>query len=147
MTRVRRVRKPMKAGADYNESFFFDDHYAMSVLYCQETQYSGRLAVPRIVGSDCPPMEEDNGEAHACWKLMLFSRTRCPGKLACADHMNFRSCVSPSEDPDNAEIAQAKRNTLKAVSKPLAQPSRTQRPSFLPIYSSVLCERYRHVRG
>ena len=124
MVHVQRTRKPMQAKADYSQLFFFDEHYALSVLYCQEMRYSGHLAIPRIVGSVCPPMEEDSGEAHARYKLMLFSRTRCPGKLACADPMICRAWMVPSEDPDDLQIAEAMAQALKSQSKPVAQRSR-----------------------
>ena len=65
MMRVRRVRKPTQADADYSQLFFFDEHYLLSILYYQEIQYSAGLAIPRIVGSVCPPLEEDGGEPHA----------------------------------------------------------------------------------
>ena len=44
---------------------------------------------------------------------MLFSRTRCPGKLACADPMIYRSWMIPSEDPDDTVTAEAKAHLLK----------------------------------
>ena len=140
MMRVQRVRKPLGANADYSQLFFFDDHYTIGVLYCQQIQYCTQLAIPRIVGSVCPPMEEDGGEAHARYKLILFSRTRCPGRLACADPMLFRSSIFPSDDPDSTEIAHARLSNLKAVSKALAQGSRTQRRAFLPAWRACRCE-------
>ena len=85
MMRVRRVRKPFRCDADYTQLFFFDKHYALSLLYCQQIQYSGQLAIPRMVGSLCPTEEENDGEAHAAYKLMLFSRMRCPGPGGCVD--------------------------------------------------------------
>ena len=90
MMRVQRVRKPSQADADYSQLFFFDEHYPLSVLYCQEIQLSCKLALPRLVGSACPHEEEEGGEAHAKHKLMLFSCLRCPGKLACSDPMLCR---------------------------------------------------------
>ena len=65
MMRVQRVRKPTQADADYSQLFFFDEHYPLSVLYCQKIGYSAQVAIPRIVGSVCPPLEEDGGEPHA----------------------------------------------------------------------------------
>ena len=95
MMRVQRVRKPLHANADYKTFFFFDAHYTLSMLYCQEIRYMGTLAVPRLVGSVCPSQDEDEGEAHAAYKLMLFSRTRCPGTGACGDPTSFRSLLLP----------------------------------------------------
>ena len=79
MMRVRRVRKPVRASADYTELLFFDAHYALSALCCQQLGYANRVAIPRLVGSMCPPERENEGEPHAAYKLMLFSRSRCPG--------------------------------------------------------------------
>ena len=46
MMRVRRVRKPTQADADYSQLFFFDEHYPMSVLYCQKTVSYTHLTLP-----------------------------------------------------------------------------------------------------
>ena len=54
MMRVRRTRKPYAADASYSELFFFDEHYTLSALYCQEVEYSFTTAIPRIVGTVCP---------------------------------------------------------------------------------------------
>ena len=141
MMYVQRVRKPTASNADYRQLFFFDEHYALSLLYCQQIRYCSRLAIPRIVGSVCPPMEEDNGEAHALYKLMLFSRTRCPGKLACADPMNFRSWMVPSDEPDRPQIEEAIAQSLKSRSKPIAQPlHETQKPKFSSSWKACRCE-------
>ena len=59
MMRVRRARKPSEANAKYTELFFFDAHYALSKLYCQEIRYGGTVAVPRVVGSICPSQDEE----------------------------------------------------------------------------------------
>jgi hypothetical protein len=99
MMRVRRVRKPAWASADYTELFFFDAHYALSVLYGQQLGYANRVAIPRVVGSMCPPERENEGEPHVAYKLMLFSRSRCPGPGACADPWVFRPLLLPSEKP------------------------------------------------
>ena len=101
MMRVRRRRKPVQANADHTELFFFDKHYALSTLYCQEIRYAASCAIPRLVGSVCPPKEEDGGEPHAAYKLMLFSRARCSGASHCADPLIFRSLVLPSDKPDD----------------------------------------------
>ena len=119
--RVQRVHKPTQADADYSQLFFFDSHYPLPILYCQELRYCGRLAIPRIVGSACPPLEEDGGEPHARYKLMLFSRTRCPGKLGCADPMLCRASLVPSDAPDDPKIAEAKAKVLKSETRPSAQ--------------------------
>ena len=151
MMRVRRVRKPLQADANYSELFFFDEHYPMSTLYCQRIQYSGQLAIPRIVGSVCPPLEEDGGEPHARYKLMLFSRTRCPGKLGCADPTLCRASLVPSDAPDMPTIAEAKAIILKSETKPSAQSSSNRKttdhghalveaPKFLPSWKACRCE-------
>ena len=36
MMRVQRVRKPTQADADYSQLFFSDEHYPLSILYCQD---------------------------------------------------------------------------------------------------------------
>ena len=95
--RVRRSRKTLAADASYSELFFFDEHYALSALYCQEVKYSFTTAIPRIVGSVCPQQEEDRGEPHAAYKFMLFSRARCPGPNHCADPFAFRSLLHHRE--------------------------------------------------
>jgi hypothetical protein len=105
MMRVQRARKPTAANADCSQYFLFDKHYALSALYCQEMRYCTNTVIPRLVGSVCPQEEEDNGEPHAAYKLMLFSRARCPGEGHCADPLIFRSLVMPSDKPDNDEIA------------------------------------------
>ena len=151
MMRVQRVRKPTSATADYSELFFFDAHYPLSILYCQEIQYCRSLAIPRIVGSVCPPLEEDGGEPHARYKLMLFSRTRCPGRLGCADPMICRASLLPSDAPDNPKIAEAKARMLKSEAKPSAPSSSSkqtpnqehalvQAPKFLPCWKACKCE-------
>ena len=108
MIRVRRDRKPRLANADYSEYFFFDKHYSLSVLYCQKIIYSGTVAIPRLVGAVCPPEEEDDGELHAAHKLTLFSRARCLGPDHCADPLNFRSLLLPSDKPHNAKTKREK---------------------------------------
>ena len=40
MMRVQRARKPSEPGADYSQYFFFDTHYSLSALYCQELRYN-----------------------------------------------------------------------------------------------------------
>ena len=107
MMRVIRRRKPLEPNADHSELFFFDKHYALSLLYCQEIRYTASCAIPRVVGSVCPP-EEDGGEPHAAYKLMLFSRARCSGPNHCADPLVFRGLVIPSDTPDKKKIATAK---------------------------------------
>ena len=121
MMRVQRVRKPRHPSASYVELFFFDAHYALSTLYCQQVEYSGACAVPRTIGSVCPPQDEDEGEAHAAYKLMLLSRTRCPGPGACADPTVFRSLLLPSDNPDGQQRLAAK-------------------PRFLPCWRACKCE-------
>ena len=121
MMRVQRVRKPMNSSESYLELFFFDAHYALSTLYCQKTDYHGTCAVPRTIGSVCPPQDEDEGGAHAAYKLMLFSRTRCPGPGACADATSFRSLLLPSDNPDGQQRLAAK-------------------PRFLPCWRACKCE-------
>ena len=121
MMRVQRVRKPVRASASYVELFFFDAHYALSTLYCQMVAYNRPCVVPRTIGSLCPPQDEDEGEAHAAYKLMLFSRTRCPGPGACADSTLFRSLLLPSDNPDGKQRLAAK-------------------PRFLPCWRACRCE-------
>ncbi len=60
MMLVQRVRKPLSPDAKYTELILFDDRYAMATLYCQQL-----CAVPRLVGSVCPQLHEDDGEGHA----------------------------------------------------------------------------------
>jgi hypothetical protein len=91
MMRVRRVRKPAWASADYTECFFFDAHYALSALYCQQLEYANRDAIPRAVGSMCLPERENEGESHATYKLKFFSRSRCPGPGACGSVVDLES--------------------------------------------------------
>ena len=100
MMRVRRARKPYKTDADCSQLCLFDVHCPLSVLYCQEIRYHFTAAIPRMVGSQCPDPEEDAGEPHAAYKLMLFSRTRCIGTGHCADPLMFRSHLLPSDKPD-----------------------------------------------
>ena len=121
MMRVQRARKPTAANADCSQYFLFDKHYALSALYCQEMRYCTNTVIPRLVGSVCPQEEEDNGEPHAAYKLMLFSRARCPGEGHCADPLIFRSLVMPSDKPDNDEIA-------------------TEKPRFAPCWRACRCE-------
>ena len=121
MMRVQRIRKPTVANADHAQLFFFDKHYTLSTLYCQEIQYSGRVAIPRVVGSVCPPQEEDGGEPHAAYKLMLFSRTLCPGPGACADPLMHRQLLIPSDKPNDPQLALAK-------------------PRFAPCWKACKCE-------
>ena len=116
MMRVQRVRKPTQAGADYTELFFFDKHYALSALYCQEIRYAATVAVPRVIGSTCPAESEAEKESHAAYKLMLFARTRCPGPAACADPMMFRSLLLPSDKPDEPANPQTTSTALLAAS-------------------------------
>ena len=76
MMRVQRTRRPIRLDADNTELFFFDKHYALSALYCQQIRFHGHLVIPRLVGPVCPSQAEANGEAHAAYKLALFARTR-----------------------------------------------------------------------
>ena len=108
MMRVQRERKPYIANADYSEYFFFDRHYALSVLYCQQIRYATTAAIPRLVGAVCPPEEEDDGEPHAAHKLVLFSRARCLGPEHCADPLIFRSLLFPSDKPDDDQVVREK---------------------------------------
>ena len=121
MMRVQRDRKPRLANADYSEYFFFDKHYALSVLYCQKLAYTGIPAIPRLVGAVCPPEEEDDGEPHAAHKLTLFSRARCLGPEHCADPLNFRSLLFPSDKPDNDQM-------------------KREKPRFAPCWKACRCE-------
>ena len=139
--RVQRVRKPTRADADYSQLFFFDEHYPMSVLYCQEICHYAQLAIPRLVGSACPHEEEDGGEPHARHKLTLFSCLRCPGKLACADPMLCRPFLMPSDAPDDPKIVEAKATILKSETKPAAQSSSSRQvPKFLPAWKARKAE-------
>ena len=108
MMRVRRTRKPSQPGADYSQYFFFDRHYNLSALYGQQLRYDTRAAIPRLVGSVCPPKEEDNGEPYAAYNLMLFSRARCLGPEHCADPLICRSLLIPNDKPDNKDVVQEK---------------------------------------
>ena len=108
MMRVQRERKPSIANAEHSEYFFFDQHYALSVLYCQKIGYAAATAIPRLVGAVCPPEEEDDGEPHAAHKLVLFSRARCPGPEHCADPLIFRSLLLPSDKPDDDQVVREK---------------------------------------
>ena len=108
MRRVRRARKPVSASADFSQLFLFDKHYALSALYCQELRYAATTAIPRFVGSVCPPVEQDKGEPHAAYKLMLFSRTRCAGPEHCADPLLCRPLLMPNDKPDDDNIPREK---------------------------------------
>ena len=108
MMRVRRVRKPIKVDSDYSELFFFDKHYSLSALYCQRLRMNAATAIPRMVGSVCPAEEEDKGEPHAAFKLMLFSRARCPGRDHCSDPLTYRCLLMPSDKPENKDVVQEK---------------------------------------
>jgi hypothetical protein len=66
------------------------------------------MTIPRLVGSVCPAEEEDDGEPHAAYKLMLFSRARCPGAEHCADPLIFRSLMIPSDSPDDEQTRKEK---------------------------------------
>ena len=139
--RVQRVRKPAQRDADYTNLFFFDRHYALSTLYCQEIRYD-KVAVPRIVGSVCPPVEEQGGEAHAAYKLMLFSRVRCPGPGGCADPLTYRSALMPNDKPDDTSTATLLRAKLKAIANPhWSPPSEAKmKPSFRQCWKACQCE-------
>ena len=50
MMRVQRTRKPTEPTADHSEYFFFDKHYALSALYCQQLRYASRTTISRLVG-------------------------------------------------------------------------------------------------
>jgi len=108
MMRVRRERKPSPTTADHSEIFFFDRHYSLSALYCQVVKYHATTAIPRQVGSLCPPEEEDKGESHAAYKLMIFSCSRCPGPDHCADPLTFRCLLLPSDKPDKEKAFREK---------------------------------------
>ena len=141
MMHVQRVRKPSRADADYSQLFFFDEHYPLSVLYCQEIRLNGQLAIPRIVGQVCPPIEEDGGEPHAKYKLTLFSCLRCPGKLHCSDPMLCRPFFMPSDAPDDPKIAEAKATILKSETRPSAQSSSSRQvPEYLPTWKARKAE-------
>jgi hypothetical protein len=137
MMRVQRVRKPTGTQADYAQLFFFDKHYALSAMYCQEIQYSRQVAIPRVVGSLCPPPEGDDGETHAAYKLMFFSRTRCPGPGACADPMVFRSLLIPNDKPDDLQAAMA---------KPRFEPSWKTCKCEFEIKAKIAIEKERHAQ-
>ena len=79
------------------------------------------------MGSVCPSLEEDGGEPHARYKLMLFSRTRCPGKLGCADPMLCRALLLPSDAPDSGETKDRKHAMMQA-------------PKFLPSWKACKAE-------
>ncbi len=108
MMRVQRLQKPSSPDADYSQIFFFDKHYALSSLYCQQIRYATTTAIPRLVGAVCPPEEEEDGEPHAAHKLMLFCRARCPGPEHCADPLIFRSLLLPSDSPDDDKAVREK---------------------------------------
>ena len=141
MMRVQRARKPFRGNAAYAELFFFDNHYALSALYCQQIRYAGQLAIPRLVGSVCPSQAEEDGEAHAAYKLMLFARTRCPGPGACADPLNFRALLMPSDKVDDEEFARQRRQNLKAHAEPQKDfNANRQKPRFGPAWKACRCE-------
>ena len=82
---------------------------------------------------------------------MLFSRTRCPGKLGCADPMMCRASLMPSDAPDIPNIAEAKAMMLKSEAKPSARSSSSgkttdrgqtlmQAPKFLPSWKACKVE-------
>ena len=77
--RVTRMRKPNAITKDTPFIFFFDDHYALSTLYCQ--RISNYMAVPRLIGATCPPENSSGGEDQALYFSMLCSTCRCPGRL------------------------------------------------------------------
>ena len=81
--------------------------------------------MPRLMGSVCPPEEEDNGEHYAAYNLMLFSRARCPGPEHCADPLIFRSLLIPSDKPNNKDAVQEK-------------------PLFAPCWKMCRCELHLH---
>ena len=134
-------RRPTKS-TEYTQLFFFDKHYALSALYCQRVQCSGQVAIPRAVGSICPPQEENDGEEHAAYKLMLFSRTRCPGPAACADPLAFRSLLTPSDKPDDMQLARQVRAQLQSKTQPSWTPptGNLVKPRFAPTWKTCLCE-------
>ena len=142
MMRVRRTRLPLKSDGDYTKLFFFDKHYSLPTLYCQAIRYHGQVAIPRVVGSVCPPQEENDGEAHAAYKLMFFSRTRCPGPAACADPMAFRSLLIPSDKPDDMQLAKQARAELKANSATSWTPPNRDlvKPRFVPSWKACQCD-------
>ena len=125
--RVQRTQKPSRPDADYSECFFFDKHYILSALYCQQLRYNTTAAIPRLVGSVCPPEEEDNGEAYAAYNLMLFSRARCPGHQHCADPFTFRSLLFPNDKPHNKGAVQ-------------------QKPRFAPCWKMYRAEMHLHAQ-
>ena len=73
----------------------------------------------------CLPKEEDNGEPYAAYKLMLFSRARCPGPEHCADPLIFRSLLIPNDKPDNKDVVKEK-------------------PLFGPCWKMRACEMHLH---
>ena len=140
ITRVQQVRKPTGGDADYGELFFFDDHYPLSVLYCQQIRRIQKVAIPRIVGQICPPLEEEAGEAHARHKLMLFARTRCPGSQRCSDPLICRPWMIPSGDPDDDKTAAEMNSLLKSTSRPIAgDPEAKGIPKFLASWKACKC--------
>ena len=97
----------------------------MSVLYCQHLGYNNTARIPRLVGSVCPPKEEDDGEPYAAYNLMLFSRTRCPGPRHCADPLIFRPLLIPNDKPDDKDAVREK-------------------PLFAPCWKMCRCEMHLH---
>ena len=49
-------------------------------VFCQLARYATATAIPRLVGSVCPPEKKTMVESHMppMYKLMFFSRPRCP---------------------------------------------------------------------
>ena len=58
---------------------------------------------------------------------MLFSRARCPGKDHCADPLNFRSYLMPSDKPDNKDAF-------------------AQKPLSAPCWKTCRCEMQIHAK-
>ena len=92
MMRVERVPKPRKADAVWQDLSPLDAHSSLAKLYRQKVRRQD-LAIPRLVGTQCPPEEANAGEDHAAYKLMLFACPRCPGVGACADPLLFRNLL------------------------------------------------------
>ena len=110
IARVKKVSRPAHSETDRKYIFPFDAHYPSHVLYCQKV--SEYMAIPRLVGSVCPPPELNDGEDHAAYKLMLFSTARCPGKGACSDPLMFRPLLQrATKDTSCHRFAPAWRTT------------------------------------
>ena len=92
---IERVKVTFESAMDCQSIVIpFEQHYALSKIYAQRRRI--RKVLPRIVGPQCGPKKDNDGESHALYMHLLFTPLRCLGRDQCADCRNFAGLLFPA---------------------------------------------------